>query len=250
MKSLLEDNFRAKVVFSKWHWKHSILPMRPDAGMIFTPPAPLVVVYKTPSAFNVSLFGYWSKTRAYMMPEGETLPGFIRRELIVHDDTFRSRAPHYLFATPTDYWNQFHYPYLHWQENQANIHFVAYADLIADPHAVLSDLQQKLGLKRRGQGVMRLPKRHAIPSSDSERSGFIPPPAETAPPPVLSPEDEAFIRDRTHPVLKMALLGETSASDRDGMPGQQLIQQRPRLGASAHSAQGPVDELAPQADAV
>lgn len=206
MKAMLEENFHTKVVFSKWHWKHSILPMRPDQQMIFTPPVPMVVVYKRPDAFNVSLYQYWKKTRAYLMPKNQTLSEFVRAELIVHDDTFQSRAPHYLFQTPTDYWNQFHYPYLNWQENQSNIHFVFYDDLIGNPHQTLLALQKSLRIRRKTTGVMQLPRQQVTPSSDSEKSGFGASVQKGAPLVTLSARDEAFIQNRIHPAVNFALL--------------------------------------------
>src|SRR5690606_41420641 len=101
-KHLLEKHFKAKVVFSKWFWKHGVPPTS-----IKTPIPPnvkVIVCSKHPVSLNKSLYSFWKKTRPSRL-NSMSLSDFVRNEFVVFDNS-RKGNPEYYFSSPTDYWNR------------------------------------------------------------------------------------------------------------------------------------------------
>lgn len=202
LKTVLEEHFKVKVVFSKWSWKHGLPTTRYIGREHFSPPVPVIVISKDPIALNESLYNFWQRRRPELNV-GKNISEFIQREFIVYDSSSGSRAPHYIFNTPTDYWNQFHYAYANWPDIQDRLTFLRYEDLVSDTDATLSRLAETAQLRRRLPGPISLPKRAIMPSKDFRGSsmGEIFVRKET----ILLEDDIRFIRERMHPAVTKRL---------------------------------------------
>ncbi len=189
MKWALEEHFKTRVVFSRWFWKHGVPPTTSKCPV----PAnvPVVVLAKDPYRLNESLFDFWKKRR----PElniGDSLSEFVRNPFVLYDNTYGLTTPHYRYTSPTDYWNQYHYAWLHWNAIQERRCVVSLERLVADPDKELKLIADTIGLTRRNpSGVMTIPDGAVLPSSDRNQT-FIKPrkPREAA---RLNSEDTAWI---------------------------------------------------------
>ncbi len=193
-RDLLEEHYRVKVCYSKWGWKHGLPPSLPLGGRQLTYPVPTLVMSRDPVDANLSLYKFWQKTRPEL-DTGGSLSAFIRQEFIVYDNS-TAGMPHYLYQTPTEYWNQFYYAYLSWSAARSCLHFLAYERLVADPEAEIAAFAAAASLSRRSTGPVRLPQAEVLPSADGQASSaggtaFI---AKTS---QIAPEDRAFIWAQT-----------------------------------------------------
>lgn len=165
MKYFLEEHFQTEVLFSEWFWKHGLPPTHLKTPVPKT--VPIILVTKEPTALNASLYHFWKKTRPELVT-GQTMSDFISSPFIVHDRTGGGRLPEYLFPTPTEYWNQYHYAWCRWQEIKPRLSIVQSEQLLVEPGSILSDLARKYGLKPRNNGPVILPEKPVIPSNDAQ----------------------------------------------------------------------------------
>ncbi len=194
LKTTLETHYTVRPVFSHWHWKHGLPPTLPKAGWYAAPPVPMVVISKAPEEVNVSLHRFWDRTRPEL-GQGVSFSDFIRRDFIVYDNSFKPFGPQYRYTTPTDYWNKFHYAYVHWPALEGRIHFLRYEDFVGDTDRTLRQLADTLGLRRRSTGEIRLPDRAILPSSDKRKAQLGAAVIKTNS--QISDEDRAFIHSQT-----------------------------------------------------
>ncbi|MGY6695791.1 MAG: hypothetical protein ACXIUW_07150 [Roseinatronobacter sp.] len=197
MKHVLETYFHARVVFSEWFWKHGVPPTA-----LKTPVprhVPIITVTKDPVALNESLYAFWRKRR----PEldiGRNLSEFVQRPFIVYDNTGGLNNPQYLFATPTDYWNQYHFSWTHWAEIAPRHDLVRIEAFQADPAGVLAPIVARIGLRARDAGPISLPRAPVRSSQDIGNTRLDHPRPQSSATPAhddrerLSPEDKAVIR--------------------------------------------------------
>lgn len=202
LKWLLQEHYRVKVVFSKWFWKHGVPPTRMFARTHLSPPVPIIVLSKDPVAHNLSLYRFW-KARRPELDVGRNISEFVRKELIVYDSSYGARAPHYLFNTPTDYWNQFNYAYLNWPDISGRVHFVRYDELAAETESALATIADRYKLRRRSSGRIVLPDHEIMPSPDRGLMTTGEPVAQGR---EMLPEDDVkFILSRAHAGVAAAL---------------------------------------------
>ncbi len=201
MKHLLEENFEVKCSFNAWGWKHALAPtlMSPSSPAHLYPTLPLIVMVKEPVQHNVSLFHHWTRTRPGLLG-GRTFAQFIRSELLVHDNSYGGRGPKYLFPTPTDYWNQFYFSYLFWEDAAPRRRLVRLEQLESDAASVLHILEQSLSLRRRPTFNPVIPRNRLVPTSDGVPSRLHPSEMHRAES-TLSSEDRAFILARASPLV-------------------------------------------------
>ena len=205
MKHLLEHGFNVKCSFNAWGWKHALAPTlvsQSTPGHLF-PALPLIVMVKEPVQQNVSLFNHWARTRPSLVGQ-RTFSQFIRSELLVHDNSFGGRGPRYLFPTPTDYWNQFYFSYLFWEDIASRRQLVRLEALESDPASVLTHLERTFSLVRRPGFEPTIPRNKLMPSPDGR-------PTQTHPEQrhsvaiEVGADDRSFIASRLSPVVLDAI---------------------------------------------
>jgi hypothetical protein len=201
MKHLLEENFDVRCSFNAWGWKHALAPTlvpRSTPEHLF-PTQPLIVMVKEPVPQNVSLFHHWTRTRPGLIG-GRTFAEFIRSEFLVHDNSYGGRGPKYLFPTPTDYWNQFYFSYLFWDDIAPRRRLVRLEALERDPRGVLGHLESSLSLIRRPEFDPLIPAARLMPTADGRRAEMNPslPQRDVL---EVSAEDRAFIHSRVSPIV-------------------------------------------------
>ncbi len=163
LKHLFSENYRTDVVFSRWFWKHGLPPTQikkpiPDR-------VPIVVITKNPIALNISLYRFW-QIRRPELSVGRSISEFVRKPLIVYDNSNKCRDPQYIFTTPTDYWNQFHHAWIYWKDVDDRRLFVSYEDLVRDPDAVMRSIAARIGLERKSDSAISLPEKPVGPTRD------------------------------------------------------------------------------------
>lgn len=126
MKYYLEEHTSSNVVFSKWFWKHG-LPTTTEHKLIPNN-VPIINMTRDPIDFNLSIYKFWKKRRPELV-NGESISEFIRKPLIVYDNTGGNIRPKYYFSSPTDYWNRYYYTWLNWEEVSNKVKFVKLEDL-------------------------------------------------------------------------------------------------------------------------
>jgi hypothetical protein len=130
---------------------------------------PIVVMTKEPVSLNESLYNFWKKRR----PEldlGQDISEFIRRRLFVYDNTGGLVRPKYVFPTPTDYWNQYHFSWTNWEEVRPRLFFMQLEKLKFSPDREVGALARKLDLSRKKDAKIALPREAVGPSQDSRAS--------------------------------------------------------------------------------
>jgi hypothetical protein len=205
MKHLLEQGFNAKCSFNAWGWKHALAPtlVSPSTPGHLFPAAPLIVMVKEPVQQNVSLFNHWTRTRPSLVGQ-RTFSEFIRSELLVHDNSFGGRGPRYLFPTPTDYWNQFYFSYLFWEDIAPRRQLVRLEALESDPASVLAHLERTFSLVRRPGFDPTIPPNKLMPSPDG-RPTQIHPEQRHSVALEVGAADRSFIASRLAPIVRDAI---------------------------------------------
>jgi hypothetical protein len=198
MKHLLEENFRVRCSFNTWGWKHALAPTllsTSNPGHLF-PALPIIVMVKEPVRQNLSLFHHWARTRPRLVGGG-TFAEFIRSEFLVHDNSHGGRGPKYLFPTPTDYWNQFYFSYIFWDDVAPKLRLVRLEELERGAAPVLENLERSFSLIRRPSFNPVIPRNRVVPTPDGTPSRLHPseaqPPEAQRPDFAVSAEDRAFI---------------------------------------------------------
>lgn len=201
MKHLLEENFAVKCSFNAWGWKHAPAPtlVSPSSPGHLFPTLPLIVMVKEPVQQNVSLFHHWTRTRPGLVG-GRAFGEFIRSDFLVHDNSYGGRGPKYLFPTPTDYWNQFYFSYVFWDDGAPRLKLVRLEQLENDTMSVLESLERTFMLSRRPSFNPVIPRNRLIPTPDGQQSRVHPSEMHRANFAVSS-EDRAFILTRASPIV-------------------------------------------------
>lgn len=161
----LQRFFRTDSVFNEWFWKHGVPPtgiQRPIPSDV-----PIVVMSKDPCEVNVSLYRFWQARRPELAI-GNSLSEFIRRRVVVYDNSRANIDPKYYYLTPTEYWNQFYYSWLNWAEVETQRVFLRCEDLLSAPDKHLSAIAERFGLERRLDGPITLPDGRIGPTPSRE----------------------------------------------------------------------------------
>lgn len=189
----LKTHFEAEPVYNEWFWKHGVPPtclQRP-----LPPEVPVVVMSKDPIDLNASLYRFWQARR----PEleiGASLSEFVRRRFVVYDNSRSNIDPKYYYLTPTEYWNQFYFSWLNWDEVAPRRMFLRVEDMMADAEAALAPIAERFGLVRRGFDPVSLPEQRIGPTpSDEIRARDY----------TFSDADREFIRAAVDPQIAQAL---------------------------------------------
>lgn len=169
MKHLLEQHFETEVVFSNWFWKHSLPPTSIKCQLPHD--LPIIVMTKDPFRFNESLYEFW-RTRRPNLDRGKNLSEFVNKPLIVYEYTKGKVSPEYLFPSPTGYWNQYHFSWLHWRGIASRLSFVQVESLQKNPLEELLVLASKYNLRKTKSEPIELPTQAIAPSQDGKITQF------------------------------------------------------------------------------
>jgi hypothetical protein len=199
MKLLLEQCFHARCLFNQWGWKHAPAPTLVAACGHLRPATPLVIMVKEPLSQNVSLFRHWQRTRPSLIGE-RSFAEFIRCEFVVHDNSFGGRGPKYIFPTPTDYWNQFYFSYMFWDDIRPASLLVRLDHLESDAAQVLAQLEQRFSLVRRDGVAPVIPRNRIRPSADGVPAR-LDPSEQQSNPLEMTAVDRAFILSRVSRIV-------------------------------------------------
>lgn len=156
LRFLLERNFRCRVRYHAFGWKHAPVPIVNRSATFALPRLPLLFVIKDPYALCVSLYDYWRQHRRNFQA-AESWPEFLRSRFIVFDRD-PARSPQLRFANPVQYWNQLYWNLAFLPEGRFRAFGLRYEDLLADPEATLRPVATRLGLVRR-KGPFERPAR-------------------------------------------------------------------------------------------
>lgn len=209
MKLLLETNYHVSCVFNRWGWKHALAPTLVTRSGHAHPELPMIVMAKEPVQHNVSLYRHWIRTRPGLVGQ-RSFSEFVRSEIIVHDNSFGGRGPKYLFQTPTDYWNQYYFSYVFWDDMSPKQVFVRVDSLEAHPVQVLAQLAAQFSLRRRVDSDIRIPDKKVVPSADGAPARVNP--AETIQRPMeVTEADRTFIESKVSRVVCERLFGLRNA---------------------------------------
>jgi hypothetical protein len=186
-KYLLSEHFDVRVHFSTWAWKHGL----PPSSKICPIPSdvPVLIATKDPFQLNRSLYAFWNLRRKELM-RGQSLSEFVREPLLVYDSSY-ANSPRFLFNTPTDYWNQYHFAWATWDAIKDRRHILSDRQLLDETDDVLTRFGEEFGLSRRTTGTITVPEDPVAPSDDARgaSTGDI----GLAKPPSLSDDDITFI---------------------------------------------------------
>jgi hypothetical protein len=209
MKYLLERNFSVRCSFNALGWKHALAPTwaSPISGHRL-PAAPLVVMVKEPVQQNVSFFAHWMRTRPGLAGN-RTFSEFIRSQFLVHDNSHGGRGPKYLFATPTDYWNQFYFSYLFWDDAAPRQQLVRLELLERDAGSLLARLGKAFSLVPRERFDPSIPAHRLVPTPDGQPAQTHATERQQSSVGELSSEDRAFILSRISPVLMQRIYDQS-----------------------------------------
>jgi hypothetical protein len=150
MKYYLDESGGVEVVFSQWFWKHGLPPSTEEVAIPDT--VPIAIMARDPEQLNISLFKFWKKRRPEL-DAGHNISEFIRKPLIVYDNTGGNVRPKYYFSSPTDYWNQFYYAWINWLQIDARRMFIKLEDLHAAPESVISSFVDFASLDRKRKNI-------------------------------------------------------------------------------------------------
>ena len=156
---------------------------------------PVIVMCKDPVEFNRSVCEFWRRRRSEL-GTSHNFSEFIADEFRVYDNS-KKQAPQYLYANPTDYWNQFYFAYQNWPAIANRLQFVRVEQLQTDAEQVCLKVAEASQLVRRQDNErICLPEQAVLPSGDGKKVelGESLPTVSEAP----TEQDRAFIWSRVH----------------------------------------------------
>lgn len=209
MKFYLTKHSSADVVFSKWFWKHGVPPTTDPLAV--PSGVPIGIMARDPVQMNISLYKFWKKRR----PEldiGNSISDFIRMPLITYDISGGRDRPHYIFPSPTEYWNQYYYSWINWKQIDTRRKFIRIEELHESPDEVVTSFLNFAELKVLAKPIVP-PDFYLSTSSDGEqvtaaKGGLVEGTRELV---SLSPEDRDEIVNKVNTKVA-AQLGYTSFS--------------------------------------
>ncbi|MCV2881236.1 hypothetical protein [Actibacterium sp. XHP0104] len=161
----LGEFFKTKPVYNTWFWKHGVPPTNLQKPI--PEHVPILVMSKDPATLNISLYRFWKARRPELVVD-TTLSQFVRRRFVVYDNSRGNIDPKYYYLTPTEYWNQFYFSWLNWEEVKQRCAFLRVEDLMAAPDLELSRIASQLGLERRTDAEVVLPQHRVGPTPPTE----------------------------------------------------------------------------------
>ena len=144
LRSLLELNFRARITYNAYGWKHGLVPIVTRGSSVEFPKLPRLVIARNPFSAIEALFRYVVKAGANIICRTEW-HGFLRERLIVHDK-WNPGSAQLWFPNPAHYWTAMNWNYLSAGGSSHPVCFVRYEDLLADPRGETHRIAAELSL--------------------------------------------------------------------------------------------------------
>ena len=188
MKAMIDKYTFSRALYNKWFWKHGLPPTKLRKKKIIPPSIPIIVMSVDPYSWHSSMYQFWIRRRPELIKEDETIHEFIRKKICIYDNSRIKKNPHYLFNTPSDYWNAYYYSWLNWGDIAGQVVYVSCRDLLNYPSGVMTSLGSRYNLKFKEQDTnIKLPK---------ERKGPLVIPLEDNKMKELNDSDIQFIKDK------------------------------------------------------
>ncbi len=146
LRSLLELNFRTRVSYNAYGWKHGLVPIVSKGSSVEFPNLPRLVIARNPFSAIEALFRYVVKAGANIICRTDW-HGFLRERLIVHDK-WNPGSAQLWFANPAHYWTAMNWNHLSAGGSGQPVCLVRYEDLLADPRAETDRIAAELRLDR------------------------------------------------------------------------------------------------------
>jgi hypothetical protein len=144
LRSLLELNYRTRISYSAFGWKHGLVPIVTQGSSVETLNLPRLVIARNPFSAIEALFRYVVRAGANITCRTDW-HGFLRERLIVYDK-WNPHSPQLWFPNPAHYWTAMNWNYLSAGNSGHPICLVRYEDLLADPQAETQRIAAELGL--------------------------------------------------------------------------------------------------------
>tara|TARA_B100000886_G_scaffold273218_1_gene197131 strand:- start:2980 stop:3645 length:666 start_codon:yes stop_codon:yes gene_type:complete len=188
MKAMIDKYTFSRGLYNKWFWKHGLPPTIPNKRKVIPSSIPIIVMSVDPYPWHSSMYQFWIRRRPELINEDETLQEFIRKKICIYDNSRIKKNPHYLFNTPSDYWNAYYYSWLNWADIAGQVVYVSCKDLLNNPSGVMASLGSRYNLKfKEHETTIQLPK---------ERKGPLVIPLEDSKMKELNDSDIQFIKDK------------------------------------------------------
>ena len=144
LRTLLELNYRARITYNAYGWKHGLVPIVTRGSTVEFPNLPTLVIARNPFGAIEALFRYVVRAGANIICRPDW-HGFLRERLIVYDK-WTPHSPQLWFPNPAHYWTAMNWNYLSAGGSGHPVCFVRYEDLLADPQAETQRIAAELSL--------------------------------------------------------------------------------------------------------
>ena len=144
LRSLLELNYRARISYNAFGWKHGLVPIVSRGSAVEFPNLPTLVIARNPFSAIEALFRYVVKAGANIACRTDW-HGFLRERLIVYDK-WNPDSAQLWFPNPVHYWTAMNWNYLSAGGSSHPVCFVRYEDLLADPRGETQRIAAELSL--------------------------------------------------------------------------------------------------------
>lgn len=159
LRYLLEVNYRVRVNYDAYGWKHAGVPFRfrRRRATAFRPP--ILAIAKNPFAYVVSLHRYYNERGSNIIAE-KAWDSFLTKPFVISNRS-RERSVQYYFANPVQYWNFINWNLTFTPKLTLHSAMISYDALLCDPQGEVSKVAEALNLRRKNQefrapdGLMR-----------------------------------------------------------------------------------------------
>lgn len=145
LRTLIEINYRAQVVYNAYGWKHGFVPIVTNDYPLACPRLPTLVITRNPFSAVDALFRYVNSTGANIRCDNHWHE-FLRKRLVIHNK-WDLDSPQLWFPNPVHYWTAMNWNYLSAAGRANSVCHVRYEDLISDPQAETQRIANKFNLE-------------------------------------------------------------------------------------------------------
>ncbi len=146
VRYLLERNYRCRVLYHSYGWKHAPVPIFDAHAPVRYPRLPIVYVSKNPLSFAASLHAYFVASGLNIRAAPEWTH-FLREPITLFDASL-DRSPQMRFANPVQYWNFVYWNLSTLPAARFSCHGLRYEDALIDPESATARVASLLGLAR------------------------------------------------------------------------------------------------------
>lgn len=169
-RTLIENNFHARVDYNTLGWKHGPIPTYTiDSGLEY-PETRILLVTRNPLATLVSWHRYIFEKGDNLFSECDcsTLSSFLRAPIRYHDKSLKV-SPEYLYSSPVDMWCSITWNHLSFC-NKNDGHVSRYEDLCSSPETSCDEIADHFDLERFSSSFIRPVERVANMNDRTQRT--------------------------------------------------------------------------------